>query len=325
MPDDPEAPHSPDFPENSDVDVLLATRNSDSFLEEALDSLVRQTHRDFNLIVSDDASSDRTIPIIRQFERSFARPVTLIERQTPSGSASANFASLLEASTARYVFLADHDDVWLPDKISRSLRRLKELEAHHGADTPLLMHTDLHIIDASGAVQPSTLWELKDIDPEFGTRLNGAMMHATVTGCAAAMNKALVQRALPIPTEAVMHDWWLNLVAAAFGKVEYDPVSTIRYRIHGANVSRPRRVSLANVFQQRSPVSKVRHNLRLRTRQARAFLQQFGQSLDAPNAKAVAAFAALDQSGPLTKRRTIIKHGFFYPGLWRNVAILLLA
>src|SRR5689334_1945862 len=112
------------MPEGARVDVLLATRNSERFLEPMLRSLAVQTHRDFNLIVGDDASSDRTVEIIRSFIASFERPVTLVERRVPSGSATANFASLLAQSRGDYVLLADHDDVWMPDKISEAVRRL---------------------------------------------------------------------------------------------------------------------------------------------------------------------------------------------------------
>jgi hypothetical protein len=56
-----------------------------------------------------------------------------------------------------------------------------------------------------------------------------------VTGCTALINESLAEKALPIPESAIMHDWWLALVAAAFGKLVYLDIPLVRYRQHGSN------------------------------------------------------------------------------------------
>ncbi len=56
-----------------------------------------------------------------------------------------------------------------------------------------------------------------------------------MTGCTATMNRALRDKALPIPNNVMMHDWWLALVATAFGQIGSVPQSTMLYRQHGMN------------------------------------------------------------------------------------------
>jgi hypothetical protein len=72
---------------------------------------------------------------------------------------------------------------------------------------------------------------LKPLRNSFGRLL----VSNTVTGCTALCNEALLMRALPVPAQAVMHDWWLALVAGAFGRLSYIDAPLLQYRQHGAN------------------------------------------------------------------------------------------
>ena len=144
--------------------------------------------------------------------------------------------------------LVDHDDIWRPDKVEVGLAKLMAAEERRGSDVPALVHGDLVVIDEAGRVIEDSFWKLKQIDPSYSCDLRHAVIHATVVGCTITANRALLRAALPVPSEAIMHDWWLNLVAAATGTVEYDPTPHIHYRIHADNVSRPEKVSVGNAF-----------------------------------------------------------------------------
>lgn len=306
------------------IEVLLATYNSARFLRPMLQSLATQTERDFHLVVSDDRSGDETVAILESMRDTFANPVEIRRRDTPSGSAMANFAGLLEAATGDYVLLADHDDIWHPDHIARAVARLRDIEARHGAATPILTHCDLRIIDGEGHETGETLWRLKAIDPAYGTRLNTALLNATVTGCAAAMNRALVTRAGRVPAEAIMHDWWLNLVAAAFGVVDADPEPGVFYRIHGSNVSNPTRVSVTAMARRRAMVQVLRDKMARRLRQGQAFGERFGATLPPAQQRILHDFTAIDGAGFVRRRLLCLRGGFRFPDPWRTAALWLL-
>src|SRR6476619_5383592 len=129
------------------VDVLLATFNGARFLPEQLESLERQTHSDWRLIVRDDGSTDRSVAIVNAFaERHRERVQVLFDNRGRLGSCG-NFAALLEASDAPYFMFCDQDDWWLPHKIADLLSTLRAVAARRGAETPLLVHSDLILVD----------------------------------------------------------------------------------------------------------------------------------------------------------------------------------
>lgn len=304
------------------VEVLMATRNSADFLEPMIESLLAQTHDDFQLVVSDDCSTDATQEILARLAPRFRHPPRLILRETPSGSASANFGSLLAQSTGDYVFLADHDDIWLPGRIAADLVLLRAAEERSGRDTPILVHRDLAVIDGDGSSTLPSYWAFKKIVPEAGARLSTALMHGTVTGCAAAMNQALVRRAGAVPPEAIMHDWWLNLVATAFGEVIWDRTPQTRYRIHGRNVSRPREVGIVAGLGQLDRMGRLRGNIRRRYAQGKALADRFGDTLPEPARSQIAAFVRLQRLPVPLRQAALVRGGFLWPGLWRNLVQL---
>lgn len=306
------------------VEVLLATRDSGRFLGELLDSLANQSFRDFHLVVSDDCSQDNTLAILEAAGPRFAHPPEVILRTAPSGSACANFAGMLAKSRADYVFLADHDDVWLPEKISRGLDRMRTLESEIGRETPILVHGDLTPTNAAREEISTSFWAFKAITPAYGAKLNTALMHPTVTGCTAVMNRALVAQTGAIPSGAVMHDWWINLVAASFGRVDWDPVPQILYRIHGNNASNPEATTVIRALSQRRRVASGRQWIRLRLAQGQVFLATYRDELPAESLRVLEAFAAIPSAGPISRRWRLIAGGFRSPDLWRNAATVLL-
>ncbi len=308
---------------NSDVEVLLCTYNGEPYLAEFLASLSAQTFRDFQLVVRDDCSSDETLRVIKDSSDQFLNPPHIVENSTPSGSAMANFSNILSARSPAYAFLADQDDIWKSDKISRSLARMKELEAQHGVETPILLHGDLEVIDGSGKFCHRSFWEYKKIDPSYGRHVATALMHPSVVGCTALLNRSLLEKLGPIPPDAVMHDWWINLLAATFGKVDYLEDPLVSYRIHGGNASKPRQVNLGYVVSSLNrSIDQGRRWMNVRMRQGKAFHLAYGSSAPAAAKELLERFATLDEAGQLEKRIRLLKGGYFNPGLSRKLAAL---
>ena len=219
------------------VDILLATYNGAAYLAPQLDSLLAQTHRAFRLLVSDDGSSDDTVAILRRYESAFEGRMVLLPAAAPSGGVMGNFGRLMQASAhdgrAAYIALCDQDDVWLPEKTARLLDALQALEATHGAGTPCLVHSDLTVVDRDLQVLSPSFAAYQRIDPADIKPLTLLSVNQ-VTGCATLLNRALLQLALPLPAGAVMHDWWLALVAGS-GARRYLPQPLMLYRQHGRN------------------------------------------------------------------------------------------
>ncbi len=216
------------------IEVVLPTYNGAAYLAEQVASIHRQTLRPQRLLVRDDGSTDGTLELIRRLEQRYGDWLRVLSADGNLGCIG-NVNRLLAATTAPYVALADQDDVWLSHKLERSLELLQGLEATCGAELPLLVHSDLELIDEAGVSLHTTYFQRQHLDADRVAPADLAISNV-VTGCTVLCNRALLSQALPIPKRALMHDWWLALVASAFGRVESLADVSVRYRQHSSNV-----------------------------------------------------------------------------------------
>ena len=295
------------------IDVLMATYEGAAFLREQIDSIFAQPHGSLRLLVRDDGSTDATRAIVADYAARRPEMVVLVDPDGPHLGACGSFARLLELSTADYVMLCDQDDVWLPGKVSAMLSRMRELEGQFGRQTPLLVHGDLIVVDESLRTLHKSFWRSQGLDPRRGAVLNRLLVENVVAGCSAMLNRALVATCLPIPATAVMHDWWIALVAAVCGRLECLPEATAHYRQHAANCIGTKRPWLGRRFRRITGFfgdEGFRGHLAKTQRQAQTLLERFGPRLDARQRAVVAAYATLGNQGWLARRRLLLRHGF---------------
>jgi glycosyltransferase involved in cell wall biosynthesis len=218
------------------VVIVLATYNGAPWLEAQVRSLQAQDHAGWRLLVRDDGSSDGTPALLERLAREEPR-LTVLGAPGRLG-VIANFGALLEAARAAgadYVFPCDQDDEWRPDKLSRALAEMARLEARHGRGAPLLVHSDLEVVDeALRPLHPSFL-AFQGLRHEGRDPLRVLLVQNFVTGCASLLNRALLELALPVPAGCIMHDWWVAQCAAARGAIGFLPEAAVRYRQHAAN------------------------------------------------------------------------------------------
>ncbi|MGC9562194.1 glycosyltransferase family 2 protein [Brachymonas sp. M4Q-1] len=221
---------------SKEVIVLLATFNGEKFIEAQLQSIVDQNYQNFSVLIHDDGSSDGTREIILNFVKRYPELFFLIEDGLVFGSAKNNFSHLLGLASslnAKYFMFCDQDDVWHRDKISQSLLSMRVIE---GVDekTPCLVCTDLNLMDGEGNIFADSFWNYQQMEckKDFKTLVNKSYY----PGCSMMINKALLNFAGCIPDEAIMHDYWILLVASAFGRISVIDAPLISYRIHGGNL-----------------------------------------------------------------------------------------
>ena len=304
------------------VEVLLATFRSSRFLAEQLHSLESQDFQGFDLIVHDDRSDDNTLEILAQHAKMIGGSQSISVNSRSSGSASNNFAGLIAAARADRVFLADHDDIWHPNKLSRGLSAIARAEATFGTNVPVLYHTNLAVCDGAGTSSERTLWDLKRIVPQRGENLRTALMHPTVTGCTVGMNRGLLDLVRPMPGGMIMHDWFINLVAASFGKVIWDVEPSMKYRIHGENVSRPTAVSAWSRLKQKRGFVDARRVIHRRIDQAEAFLNAYQAKLPHDAITTLQQFIELRNLPAPVRNLEIARRGFLPPGFARALATI---
>jgi glycosyltransferase involved in cell wall biosynthesis len=306
------------------IEILMSTFNGECFVEQQLQSILDQTSSDWRLTVRDDGSSDETVRIVQRYVESNPDRIRMLEVGTENLGACMSFARLMDHAESEYVMFSDQDDVWFPDKIARTFQKFKEMEERHGKNIPLMVFTDATVVDEGLNVMAPSMWAYKNSAPDIARRLNRLLLMNPANGCTMMVNRALLNRALPVPREAIMHDVWLVLVAAVFGNVGYVPNPTLFYRQHGKNESVTKQWGLAHIFRQLSNLGSVKAYIALSRKQAGAFLERYQTSLSDPDKKLMSAFAHLDERSFIGKRIDILRNGFFYEGFIRNIGWLLI-
>lgn len=300
--------------------VLLATYNGEKYLPELLDSVLAQLPPGGFILAHDDGSTDGTVDILNRYAAKFPA-LKILADGVKTGGAKANFSYLLGKADADYLMLCDQDDVWLPGKIETAMTKMRELEKLHGTGTPLLVHTDLKVTDKKLNVLCDSFMRYQNLTPDTANNLPKLIAQNVVTGCTTLINRALRDRALPVPPEAVMHDWWLALAACAFGHIGYDSAPRIMYRQHGGNDTGAHRWSLRLIAGKL--LSRQTDSI-LRTRkQAGVFAERYKNVLPANTSAWLETYAHIDQLGFFEKRIFLLRHGIVKNGLARTLGLLI--
>jgi glycosyltransferase involved in cell wall biosynthesis len=309
---------------NSKVEILMAVFNGAAYLPEQINSLLNQTYTNWNLIIRDNHSTDNTVSLVKEYINAFPKKIALIESGKNIGACQ-NFAKLLENSTASYIMFCDADDVWLSDKIEATLNKTKEMEKEYGEKTPILVHTDLKVVDKNLKILSDSFWKYQKLDPKKGRTLNRLIVGNTITGCTLMINRNLRDLSVPIPTQAIMHDWWIALVAAAFGKISYINQPTILYRQHGKNDTGAKHWSMKYIFKKFLTflkTSELQKSLERTRSQCQIFIERYISSLDKNKLEMLRVYAELDRFNFFQKRAHLMRYRLFKTGFIRNLALI---
>ena len=227
--------------------IVLATHQGEAFLPQLLASIRGQSHQEWILLARDDRSSDGTRRILCEAAAADRRIMLMDDAPARLGAAG-NFGSLLleaQRQGADYVFLADQDDIWHADKVARQVQALQAAEAGGERTRPRLVFCDAAVIDATGQTLHGSFLRHDRLPYQSNRPMATLLGRSYVLGCACAVNRALLDLALPLPEVIASHDWWLALCAAAAGEIECLDVALLDYRRHGANASQS---AIWNVF-----------------------------------------------------------------------------
>ncbi|MCX5713490.1 MAG: glycosyltransferase family 2 protein [Candidatus Omnitrophica bacterium] len=310
--------------EFSRVSIIMASYNGSRFLKEQIESILAQTYGDWLLIIRDDGSRDGTVSLIKEYLQKYPGKIKFLSDNDGHLGISGNFFRLISLADAPYIMFCDQDDVWLPDKIEATLDKMKKLEEASGADTALLVHTDLKVADEGLDVIAESFWRYQNLAPEKGKKLNRLLAQNVITGCATMINRALKEKIRLIPGEAISYDWWVSIVAAAFGKIGYIPKPTMLYRQHAGNNIGAKRWGLSYIKERiTTGMGDLRETLLKTQRQAGAFLKIYGDELPPKSAETLTVYSNLGRQNLIVKRLDLIRYRFFKIGFQRNIGLFL--
>lgn len=209
--------------------ILLATYNGEKFIKEQLNSIFSQTYKYFDLVVSDDNSTDETLKILEEFSVNY-KNITIIQNLGKHGALH-NFKNLVKYAKEQltkydYYMFCDQDDVWIHDKIECSLEEIKKYQKK-----PVLVYTSKQYVDEY--LNPLN-WNVKK-ESLFDKNI---LLQNKTYGCTHILSYELFEKLdYNIDDNFINYDHYVAIQAFLYGEVHFLDKKTILYRQHGNNVS----------------------------------------------------------------------------------------
>lgn len=303
---------------NSAIEILLATYNGEKYIDQQINSIINQTYTNWKILFRDDGSTDNTVRIIEKFIEAYPDKMMLVIDKEKNLGASGNFSRLLESSQSDYTMFCDQDDVWLPDKIKLTLEKMRELESSTPKETPLLVHTDLEIVDQDLITISKSMFEFQNLD-KHSNSINKMLVQNNITGCTVMINKNLRNISKPIPKDIIMHDWWIALVASVFGEIGFVNGQTIKYRQHGSNDTGAKGYSIKYILERIKSIKKMYAVVYKNIRQANTFYKRYSTKFEAEKKEKVQAYATILEKSAIQRLIIIRKNKFSKQGELRNL------
>lgn len=302
------------------VEILLATYNGEKYIRQQIDSILNQDYKQWVINACDDASKDATYDILMEYREQYPDKFLIHKNQVGFGSAKLNFMNLIKNSTGRYVMCCDQDDVWLPNKISLTLEEMKRNEDEN---MPVLVHTDLKVVDAELNVKSESFFEYSKLN-KYPT-YRELLIQNSITGCTMMMNRPLVEllKEELNMSHILMHDWVAALVASASGKIGFVDCPTMLYRQHGVNSVGAKQYGPA-LFITKLKNSEIRKSLEETAKQAGAIARAYQGKMEQGLYELTYEYAKVFEKNKVQRICFYKRNQIFKKGLARKVCQVLL-
>lgn len=224
--------------ESPRVSVVMAVYNGLPYIGEQMESILKQLETGDELLVLDDGSQDGSRELVAAYAEKWPQ-IRLI----PGSHVGLiqNFARGISQARGKVIFLADQDDIWEPNKVSR-VQAVLENEAQ-----PMVVLHDAQFVTAAGEPMSQTLFAWRKVKTGFWKN----WLRNSYMGCCMAFNQELRPYILPFPERIPMHDQWIGLIAERVGKAILLPERLIRYRRHDKTATRDAPQSIFTMLRWR--------------------------------------------------------------------------
>lgn len=210
------------------VDILMTTYNTDiKYLKEQIDSILNQTYKNFNLIISDDCSTKKeVVESLKEYEEKDER-ITVYNQEKNIGY-NRNFEFLLKKSESDYIMFCDHDDIWYQNKVEKSLNKLIEKEVD-------MVYCNAIQINENGEKIKDSYFKYKNV-PLVEGKDKLAISRCVGIGCSQVITKTVKNKMIPFTDAVIAHDWLAAFIANEGKGISYIEEPLFGYRLHNTNV-----------------------------------------------------------------------------------------
>jgi glycosyltransferase involved in cell wall biosynthesis len=207
------------------VSVVMCTYNGALYVAEQLESILQQTYAHLEILIADDASTDDTYQILKQYAERDGR-IILYQREKNAGY-NTNFSEACTKATGAFIAIADQDDIWELKKIETLVKKIKP-------DERVVL---VHSISARFEIRSKPhMRSLRLLNYFRGNDIRVFFLNNYISGHNMLFQRSLLERALPFPPD-VYYDWWLAAHACVLGVIEAVEEVHVWHRMHGKNAT----------------------------------------------------------------------------------------
>ncbi len=210
------------------IDIILTTYNTKiEYLKKQVDSILGQTYKNIELIISDDNSSEKEVQkILKEYEKKDNR-VKLYIQEENIGYIK-NFEFLLQKAEAEYIMFCDHDDIWYKNKVEESIKKIK-------SENVDLVYCNSTQINEKDEIIKKDYFKYKNV-PLIKGKSKLAISRCIGIGCSQIITKQVRDKMLPFTEEVMAHDWLAAFIANENKGIAYIEEPLFGYRLHNTNV-----------------------------------------------------------------------------------------
>ncbi len=213
------------------LSIALCTYNGSRFLRDQLQSLANQTLPPFEVVITDDCSTDNTVSIIKEFYN--VLNIKFFVNDFPL-KVTKNFEKAISLCSGDIILMCDQDDVWHADKLAK-------IDAYF-QDNPAqsVVFCDAELVDESGLSLDKIFWSVVRFqEPQIQQFKDGNAVEILLSGnrsagCMMAFRRELMEKIIPFPTHIplMIHDNWITIVAAMLDNIGLIEEKLNAYRQH---------------------------------------------------------------------------------------------
>lgn len=208
------------------LSVTIISYNQEEFIKDTIDSVInQQISFPYEIIIGDDASSDNTPSILREYEKKYPNIVKPIYRQQNIGH-TANYIETTKMCRGEYIAHLDGDDLMLPTKLQKQVDFLDSNPMYS------MVHHLVYIIDKQGKVTGKT-------KARKATRgdINNLLIRNSIINSSNMFRKASIdEHFYKMPKDLKLHDWLAHIIKAQYGKIGFIPEYLGFYRVYRQSI-----------------------------------------------------------------------------------------
>lgn len=224
--------------------ILLSTYNGEKYVKEQIESILQQDFYNLDLYIRDDGSKDSTRSIIQYYVSHYSNVHFM--QDTDNLGAAMSFMALLKYVNSDYYMFCDQDDIWLKDKVSKSIFKIKTLEQ---SNLPVLVFSDAKVVDEKLNILSNSFWNYNKVFPQI-LLSNPKFINVfnCSPGCTMIFNHELKKCLTDYHPNILMHDWYIMIKSFQNGVVDYINEPLMLYRQHSQNVVGADKISIQTFF-----------------------------------------------------------------------------